>query len=937
MLLGRAPESAELLDALERADQGDPQTLLVGGDAGIGKTTLVRALERQAAERGFAVVTGHCLDIGAEISFAPVVEAVRSLVIGLDDLDARPSARRILALLDPATEPGAEGFRLLDDLSQTVLEASRAGSLLLILEDMHWADRSTQDFVAVLARTARGRLLLVLTFRSDELHRQHPFRGMLAEIGRTLGARHIDLGPLERESIAALVAARTGGPPDPSVISDVLARSEGNPLYAEELVDADQETIPGHLSDLLLARIDALGTEPRRLLRIASVNGTRLDTDTLAELARVDTAQMSSSLRVALDANVLRRAGDCLEFRHGLLREAAYDDLLPDERTRLHGALAEILQARIDAEPEPGLSALSRVAFHWHTAHDLPRSLAASVRAGLAAKRAGTAEALTHLERALSLWDRVPDAEALAGYPRAELVVLLAEATNDQGDTERWHALVREAVRLLRPDTEPLLASRVYSALGDCYLFTDETVSRGEAIRLAIQCTGDRPSEELARALVVESAYLFAENDCTGALGSATQAAEVARSVAAPEVLGEALGNAGIAAMALGRFQESIALDREAVEVWRNAGFSGRAIYDTGNVAWVRLVAGQVEDGLEVARLGYEEGLALGLPVQASMCGEQMQTALTWLGRLNESELLLAQLRDLGIPESRWRWQRVELWLAQGEAEAAAPLLPELITGFLDQPALLAQVQVAEMLDQLPVALQAASICLAQSETSDSPLDSAGAARIGFHALALTRSMPQAQSNDLRAPSTRHLAVAESGLTDDWRASYGGVQLALARAYSARVAGEPAVSQFRDAVVLAEPFGAFFVLEPRLNLAEELLAHGGRDEGRELLAECWSVAHEMGARYLEHRAFRLATRTRVPLPERASQTGPLSRLTPREREVLDLLAAGATNKTIAGTLFISEKTASVHVSNVLHKLGVENRGEAAAMARRLIG
>jgi DNA-binding CsgD family transcriptional regulator len=862
---------------------------------------------------------------------------VRSFVSGLDDLDARPSARRMLALLDPAAETRAEGFRLLDDLSQTVLEACRAGSLLLILEDMHWADRSTQDFVAALARTARGRLLLVLTFRSDALHRRHPFRGTLAEIGRTLGARRVDLGPLERESIAGIVAARTGGPPDPAVVASVLARSEGNPLYAEELLNADRESVPGHLSDLLLARIDALGTEPRRLLRVASVNGTRLDTDTLAELAGVDTAEMGSCLREALDANVLRSAGDYLEFRHGLLREAAYDDLLPDERTRLHGDLAEILQAGIDAEPEPGLAALSRGAFHWHAAHDLPRTLATSVRAGLAAKRAGTAEAVTHLERALSLWDRVPDAEGLAGHARAELVVLLAEAANDQGDKERWHALVREAVRLLRPDTEPLLASRVYSALGDCYMLTDETVSRQEAVRLAIEHAGSRPSEELARALFVESAYLMAESDWTGSLGSATKAAEVARSVGAPEALAEALRNAGVAAMALGRCREGIALGREAVEVWRHAGFSGRAIYDTGNVAWFGMVAGQVEDGLEVARQGYEEGLALGLPVQAAMCGEQMQTALTWLGRLDESELLLAQLHELGIPEYRWRWQRVELWIARGEAEAAAPLLPEMMNGFRDQAAVLVQVQVAEMLDELPVALEAASTCLAQSEKSDTPLDSAVAARIGFHALALTGSMPQAQAKNLSALSTRHLGVARAGLTDDWRASYDGVQLALAAAYSARVAGEPAVAQFRHAVALAEPFGAFFALEPRLNLAEELLAHGGRDEGRELLTECWRVAHEMGARYLEERAYRLATRTRVPLPEKSSQTGPLSLLTPRECEVLDLLATGATNKAIAGKLFISEKTASVHVSRVLHKLGVENRGEAAALARRLLG
>ena len=177
---------------------------------------------------------------------------------------------------------------------------------------------------------------------------------------------------------------------------------------------------------------------------------------------------------------------------------------------------------------------------------------------------------------------------------------------------------------------------------------------------------------------------------------------------------------------------------------------------------------------------------------------------------------------------------------------------------------------------------------------------------------------------------------ARAGLTDEWRPTYDAVQLALAESYAARYAGETAVPQFRAAVALAEPFGGFFALEPRLNLAEELLAHGGRDEGRELLVECWSTAHDMGAHDLERRALRLATRTRVPLPESARGPGHLGRLTPREREVLDLLATGATNKTIATTLFITEKTASVHVSHLLGKLGVANRGAAAALARDLV-
>ena len=203
--------------------------------------------------------------------------------------------------------------------------------------------------------------------------------------------------------------------------------------------------------------------------------------------------------------------------------------------------------------------------------------------------------------------------------------------------------------------------------------------------------------------------------------------------------------------------------------------------------------------------------------------------------------------------------------------------------------------------------------------------------------MTLNRATTGASVDHLHQLADRQLERATAGLTDEWRGSYYGVQLALAEAYAATYARDAAVAQFRVAASLAEPFGAYFALEPRLNLAEQLLAHGGRDEGRELLVECWSTARDIGAAELERRAFRLATRTRVPLPGAAVQEGPLSRLTPREREVLELLATGAPNKTIAANLFISEKTVSVHVSNMLAKLGVTNRGEAAALARHLVG
>jgi DNA-binding CsgD family transcriptional regulator len=941
-LLGRKQEQAALYDALMLASTGSAQVAVVSGEAGVGKTTLVGDLARRAEELGFTVAVGHCLDIEADISFAPVVEAVRPVVGEVVDLDARPMARRMRALLDPAAQPSAEQVRLLDDLRLTVLEAAAAGPLLLVLEDLHWADASTRDLAVALSRTARGRLFLVVTIRSDDVHRRHPARKALAEMGRPPAGRRLDLGPLDHEAIAGIVASITGAADDPATIRSVLERSGGNPLYAEEIAAAGPDAIPERLSDLFLARVDALSEGPRELLRVASVDGTRVDLETLGALAGLGEAELDAFLRELLDANLLRAVRDSLAFWHPLLREAVYDDLLPDERARLHARLAAILQDRADRDPDPRLSALSRLAFHWSAAHDLPRTLEASVRAGALAWRIGAPEAFAHRERALSLWDRVPDAEARAGCTQVELLLSLARAACDQGDLQRWHDLNSRAVEMLELDTDPLVASRTHSAYGRSAIFNDDIAAANQAILLALAYAGSSPTYARAYALGAQALLHNVSGRFTAGLDAADLAIQVARTAEETDALILALMFRSDALLLLGRVGESCSEVGAIIDVARSDGLVEWTFASVGLLAERLMESGQVAQGMTVATTGYREDVAGHRTVQAA-CGESIVTALTWGGRLDSAEALLAELQQVALPGARRRHLQGELSLARGDVDTATRVAllvaeePELPRRRPDDVGVLQELRLGELRRDARRCLEVADSFLARLDDCDSPLLGASAARIGFHALSVSRSEPQTRVMAVRERASRQLELARGGLTDEWRASYFAVQLALAEAYRARSADEPAEARFREAATLAEPFGRFFALEPRLDLAQELLGHGSRVEGKELLVDCRAAAQDMGAHGLEQRALRIATRFRVPLPGSATSEGPLSRLTPREREVLVLLATGATNKTIADGLVISEKTVSVHVSNVLAKLGVENRGAAAAVARRVVG
>jgi DNA-binding CsgD family transcriptional regulator len=939
-IIGREAEINELHDVLMLAGQGQPQVVVVAGDAGIGKSTLVAHLEQRASEFGFAVARGQCLDIQAEIPLAPAVAAVRVLLAKIEDLEHRPHARRMQQLLDPQT-PQVESIRLLDDLRLAFLEAAAAGPVLIVFEDLHWADPSTQDLVTTLAGTASGRMLLALTFRSDELHRRHPARTALAKLRRS--ARPVDLGPLGRQDIARLMAGRSGSVPPPPVLSSMLERSEGNPLYVEELLAAEEfsgtSVIPDHLADLLLARVDRLSDETRRFLRVASADGTRLDTEVLVQVIDSRREDVEASLREAVDANVLRQRADHLEFRHGLIREAVYDDLLPEERTRTHSALANVLSGRIDATHTPSMLDLSRAAFHWREAHDIPHALVAAIRAGRAATRLGAAEGVHHLEYAVSVWDQVPDAQALTGLARAELLLVLAQAHETQDDVQRSHARVHEAVQLIGTDTDPLLASRIYGALGRCWLFPNDSVGRAEAVQLSLELAGSHPSEELARALDAKAHFLNQYDHFVESLEWADRAIEISRTVGCTEVLITSLSVSALDHFMLGDLQDAIRLQTEACLVGREAGLLGEALWDGMVLADQLALSGDVKQGVAQAEELLREARSLGRSERGAQGGVVLMQAWIREGRFDESQTLLDELVAMGIDSQYAKWLRAPLLLARGDGEGAKPyVLSDMefeaeLQGTPNDADIETRTWLFCMLGDWQQAIQIAESFLQELEDSDSPLRHASAAYSGFRTMCLARSAGVESPGSLASMARRSVLRARDGFSEIWSASYYGVRLLLAEAYESRLDGRQAIEGLRRAVDASASFGAFFALEPRLMLAEDLLAAGERDEGRELLVKVWFDAHEMRANDFEAQARRAASRSRVALPAEAMDRGPLNRLTAREREVLELLANGATNRAIAQALFISEKTASVHVSRVLAKLGVPNRGAAAALAR----
>ncbi|GHF21570.1 helix-turn-helix transcriptional regulator [Streptomyces fumanus] len=977
-------------DALSRAATGaEPQALLLGGEAGVGKTRLVEEFAAAARDRGAVVALGGCVEIGADgLPFAPFSTALRALRRELpEDLAAAAAgqedelARLLPELAGPAPagrtdRHDEEGTARLFELTARLLERVAARHpVVLVLEDLHWADTSTRHLLAYLLRTLRtGRLVVLATYRSDDIHRRHPLRPLLAELDRLRTVRRLDLGRFTREEVGRQIAGILDTEPEARQIDCIFERSDGNAFFVEELAVAAHEGcrtgLSDSLRDLLLVRVEALPDSAQRVARVVAEGGSTVEHRLIAAVAGLAEDDLLDALRAAVHANILLPApdGDGYRFRHSLVREAVSDDLLPGERSRLNRRYAEAL----DADPTlvPADERVLRLASYWYRAHDAARALPAVLDASVEARhRHAYAEQLRLLERAMELWDAAPEevraalrplacAEARRAYgcdrtaPVLCYLDLLAEAAiagKLSGERERALKITKRALHLLDEEPEPLRAA---------WFWTQRSVliqaqGRGDGWReigIAQELVrGLPPSHVHAEVLAMAANWAMLHEPGPDAVTAAERAVDYARMVGAADIELNARLTLGGLMVDAGRIDAGLAEMYEVTEAAVARGRSAVVARSHVNLPSALEGIGRSREAVALLRQGIDLTRRMGLVESEAWVWGNLADSLTVLGRWDEAVEAAGRARAVtqaATPLGGAALKCAVIALARGATDAAARLLAEARTAYGTHDPM--------PQNTLPLALVTLGLAVAEGRLADAR---AGLLRVldaGFPPGTQRYAWPLLATAAEAEADARHLPAAEEGRDEILRrlrtaakSLTTGAPVWVAhdkwvRAELHRAEGHDTPGPWAEAVTAFEALERPYELARlRRRFAEALLATGDehdRDRARELLRLAHAVAGHLGARPLADAVTLLAQRARLPLGRTAEPlTGPADGLglTGRERDVLRLVADGRTNRQIAEELFISPKTASVHVSNILTKLGVSGRGEAAAVAHRL--
>ncbi len=1007
-LVGRTDELAALRSALAAVRDGSPASVLIGGEAGVGKSRLLSEFTATEQAGGTRVLTGGCLELGPDgLPFAPFTAVLRDLVRelgtdGLAGLLAGGTIRELARLLPELGEPlatvdaGEARARLFEQVLVLLERLAETAPIVLAIEDAHWADQSSRDLLAFLIRNQRALdgVLIVVTYRSDELHRTHPLRPLIAELDRVDWVQRIDLPALTRREAGELATWITGRVPDATWTDRLYRRTEGNPLFLETLL-ASQDTeigeLPDSLRDLVLIGVRRLPEESQEVLRIASTGGRRIGPALLAAVSGLDLDQLSRVLRPAVTANTLvTDAGDFV-FRHALIREAVHDDLLPGEHGRLHARFAEAIDA--DRSLVPAHRAHIEMAHHWYSAHDVTWALISAWQAATEqSKSVAHAERLTMLARVLELWDRVPDAATRIGADHARVLEEAVEAAFDAGDSSRGHAFATAGLKELDPAAEPIRVALLLNRRSNFshHLGLDSTTDLERALELV-------PAEldAVVRVQILVSCGKHGGRHTTRDRQATEEALALARQIGDQASEASALMSMGLIAASNSGMAEIGSAPLNKVVEARTIATAAKAfrllLAIATNESHLLEGAGEHEAAAQVARQGVVSAREYGLArTTGTFLTINHAEPLTSLGRWDEAAEAVERALELAPPPMHRASLNVLAGLiaaARGDAIAADRWAASARTTFdaaryKDQHHLpLGQLEIEARL----AAGDPAGAIAAARGVLDSRDVAGSTTRYGWPVLtagarACVLALRQAAAT--RDETLRADAIALLDRLRDCAGPfgvYGRVQEGQRRTFAAldRQAafelagpgaarprastststgadgGEQDPMALRDAwdeaaaawEVVRQPYPQAQALTGAAGAA---LGAGDREGAALRLRRAATLADSVGAAPLSAEIARLFRRAR-PGPAPAEAGGPGSPgasgatgaeaaqpfgLTARELEVLQLVAAGRSNREIASELFISAKTASVHVSNILSKLSVASRGEAAATAYR---
>ncbi len=638
--VGRSRELAAVTAALDAAAGGGTATVLIGGEAGIGKSRLVAEVAGRATAAGFAVFTGNCLDLAeGGAPYAPVHEIVAAIAASLD-----PDTRREVLGPDDGAGPAAV-------LPGALGRLTARRPVAVVVEDLHWADRSTRDLVAYLSAGPRvPSLLVVATYRRDDLARGHPLRNMLAELERADRVEHLRLEPFGPADLAEQLQGILGARPGPELTREVLERSDGNPFLAEELAaTAGTGRLSEGVRELLLARVDRVGGDAQVVLRTAAVGGRRVRHATLAAVCRVEEPALSAALREAVANHLIVAEDDHYAFRHALLHEAVLADLLPGERRDLHAAYAAAIER--DATLV-GIGASGALVHHWTEAGRPGAALLAAIAAGLAAESAfALPEAQRYFEWALRLWDELggPDAPIDVPLGYEELLQRAAENASRAGDLERAAELVSRALAAVDPEVDPSRAALLHERRGWCLLQAGHTTDALGAYDHAVALVPVAPpSVARARVLAASADAMERAGDLVAAREQARAAIAAAIAAGSPADEGHARHTLGAALAALGDPSGIDELDR-ALDIAEGGGDLADAVGIHLHL-WRQLAPlGRAGEVVERARGGAALARAGGRAVLAGVLDGVAAGFCHQLGRWDEADSWLAAPVD-GLP-----------------------------------------------------------------------------------------------------------------------------------------------------------------------------------------------------------------------------------------------------------------------------------------------